>query len=303
MPKASRSALISLSSLAGVTRASAEALPVSSTTPVWQGRSRACCRSSTPWSYSRSRLRAADLDLGHPGPLALDGELGAILLGGQADRGRLDPHRQILGHQRDVATLRGVVEGNGQDARIVVAEPESGREDAGIGVVQLDVHRAAEIVGRDRGVQAAVGDPQIIQVPQRGTGEVAQLAVVPLGLQLGDHHHGEDDFVLGEAAQGLRVAEQDGGVDDVGAAEDAGDTRLPFSWWPDATCARRRHYVVAGQVADRAGSAFRARRLTVHASPPGRAASPRARTLTVRRDRVARKSHAASSSDRKLRET
>ena len=52
---------------------------------------------------------------------------------------------------------------------------------------------------------------------QRRTGEVAQLAVVPLALKLGDHHNREHDIVLIETPHRMRIAQQHGGVDDVGA--------------------------------------------------------------------------------------
>jgi hypothetical protein len=42
--------------------------------------------------------------------------------------------------------------------------------------------------------------------------------MVPLGLQLGDDHHWQDDPVLGESADGRRVGEQDAGVKDIGSA-------------------------------------------------------------------------------------
>jgi hypothetical protein len=40
--------------------------------------------------------------------------------------------------------------------------------------------------------------------------------VVPLALELGDHHHREDDLVLLEPFQRTRVGQQHRGVDDVG---------------------------------------------------------------------------------------
>ena len=82
--------------------------------------------------------------------------------------------------------------------------------------------RAADVVDRDRRVQAAVGDPQIVQMAQRRPREVAQLRVMPLGLQLGDHDDRNDHVVLGEPAQRVRIAEQHRGVDDIGAASGAG---------------------------------------------------------------------------------
>ena len=68
-----------------------------------------------------------------------------------------------------------------------------------------------------RGVEPAGRDAQVVEHPQRRAGEVAQLGVVPLGLQLGDHHDGQDDLVLLEPGDGPWVREQDGGVEHVGA--------------------------------------------------------------------------------------
>ena len=48
-------------------------------------------------------------------------------------------------------------------------------------------------------------DPQLVEHAQRGAGEVAQLGVVPLALELGDHHHRQHDLVLGEPPQRPRV--------------------------------------------------------------------------------------------------
>src|ERR1700733_1696587 len=68
------------------------------------------------------------------------------------------------------------------------------------------------------GVQPAVLDPQVVQVPQGLPGEVAKLRMVPLGFQLGDDHHRQYHPVFGESADGRRVGEQDARVEDVGSA-------------------------------------------------------------------------------------
>ena len=144
--------------------------------------------------------------------------LGAVLLGVQADRRGLDPQRQVLGDQRDVVALVGQVARDGQDPGVVVAEPEARRQRVGVGVVELDAQRAALVADRHRLVEPAVRDPQLVEHPQRGPGEVAQLGVVPLALELGDHHDRQHHLVLGEAAQRAGVGEQHAGVEDVGAA-------------------------------------------------------------------------------------
>ena len=58
---------------------------------------------------------------------------------------------------------------------------------------------------------------QLVEHPQRRPREVAELGVVPLALELGDHHDRQDDLVLVEAAYRRRVGQQDRGVEDVGA--------------------------------------------------------------------------------------
>ena len=65
-----------------------------------------------------------------------------------------------------------------------------------------------------RGVEPPLADPQVVEQPQRLPGEVAQLGVVPLGLELGDDDHRQHDLVLLEPQHGARVGQQDGGVED-----------------------------------------------------------------------------------------
>ena len=154
------------------------------------------------------------LHLGHPGPAGLGGQLGEVLLGLEADRRGLDPHRQVLGHQRDVGALDGEVVGDREDPRVVVAEPEARRQRGGVGVVQLDPDGAAGVTDGDGLVEPAVQDAQLVEGPQGGTGEVAELGMVALALQLGDDHDRENDLVLVEPAERAGVGEQDAGVQD-----------------------------------------------------------------------------------------
>ena len=60
-------------------------------------------------------------------------------------------------------------------------------------------------------------EPQLVEHPQRGAREVAELGVVPLALELGDHDDREHDLVLLEAPEGARVGEQHARVEDIGA--------------------------------------------------------------------------------------
>ena len=130
------------------------------------------------------------------------------------DRRGLDAQRHVLGDERDVASLGGEVQRDGQDARVVAAEPEAGRQPGQVGVVELDVQAAAVVADRHRGVQPAVPHPQVVEHPQRLPGEAPELGVVPLALQLADHHQRQHDLVLGEPPQRPRVGEQDGRVED-----------------------------------------------------------------------------------------
>ncbi len=159
-------------------------------------------------------LRHVRLD--HPRPPSVGSELVAVFLRGQADRGRLDPQRKVLTDQDHVVPLRAQVQRHGKDPGIVVAQPEAGRQDVRVGVVQFDLDGALGGVDGDGCVQTSVADAEVVQPAQRRPGEVAQFGMVALGLQFGDDHHRHDDSVLGEVAQSLRIAQQHRGVDDIG---------------------------------------------------------------------------------------
>jgi len=59
-------------------------------------------------------------------------------------------------------------------------------------------------------------DTQLVEVAQSLPGEVADLRVVPLAFELRDHHHGDDDGMLREPEERARIAQEHGGVEDVG---------------------------------------------------------------------------------------
>ena len=139
---------------------------------------------------------------------------GLVLLGVQAHGGRLDPHRQVLADHRDVPAVGGEAAGDGQDPGVVVPQPEAGRQHGRVGVVELDPQRPAVVPDRDGRVEPAVLHPQVVEQAQRLAGEVPELGVVPLGLELGDHHDRQDDLVLGEPHRGARVRQQHRGVED-----------------------------------------------------------------------------------------
>ena len=101
----------------------------------------------------------------------------------------------------DVVALGREPAGHRQDPRVVVTEPEAGGQHRGVGVVELDSERPAELPDGHRFVEAAVLDPEVVQRPQGLAGEVAQLRMVPLGLEFGDDDDREHDLVLGEPGQ------------------------------------------------------------------------------------------------------
>ena len=63
-------------------------------------------------------------------------------------------------------------------------------------MVELDPQRAARVVDRQGPEQRVVLDPEVLERTQRLAGRPAQLGVVALRLQLGQHHEGDDHLVL-----------------------------------------------------------------------------------------------------------
>ncbi len=211
----------------------------------------------------------AHLELGHAGPARVGRQLGPVLLGGQADRGRLDPQRQVLADQDHVFALSHQAARDRQDPRVVVTEPEPRGKDLGIGVVQLDPDGSALVTDRQVGVQPAEFDPQVIQVPEGLAGEITQFGVMTLGLQLGDDDDGQDHAVLGEPADRGRVGEQDAGVQHVAEPAASGHAGSPTV------------HVSTGV----AGPRLAAGRRTGHSFSPGRLRWRRARTQMCLQDR------------------
>ena len=218
MPNASRSPRTRWICLSGPTRPSAVPRSESSTSPWWQGRSRADLEVERAVVVQLVEIAGDDVELGHPGVagVGVADRLGAVLLGVQPDGCGLDPQRQVLGDQGDLVALVGEVARHCQDPGVVVAEAEARGQGHRVGVVQLDAEGAAVLADRDGLVESPVQDPQLVEHPQRAAREEAQLRVVPLALQLGDHHDRQHHLVLGEPAQGAWVGQQDAGVEDVG---------------------------------------------------------------------------------------
>ena len=84
-------------------------------------------------------------------------------------------------------------------------------------MVQLDPQGPAHVTHRHRLVQPAVLDPQVVEQPQRLPGEVPELRMGTLALELGDDHDRHHHLVLLEAQQRERIGEQHAGVEDEGA--------------------------------------------------------------------------------------
>ena len=171
----------------------------------------------------RVHLLDRHVELGHAGPARVDGELGAVLLGGQPDRRGLDPHRQVLAHDGDVVSppRRGCE----ATARIRVSlSPRRNPAGSTLGSVWLSSTRSvppSSPIGTGR-VEPPLADPQVVEHAQRLPGEVPQLGMVPLGLELGDDDDREDDLVLLEPEHRARVGEQHAGVEHEGLADGAG---------------------------------------------------------------------------------
>src|SRR5690606_41291220 len=103
-----------------------------------------------------------------------------------------------------------------QDARVVVGEPEPVRQDARIGVVQLDPERSTLValgsLDRDRLVQPAVPQAEVVERAEGLPCEVPELGVVTLDRKSGDADDGEYDLVLGVAVYRPRVGAPNAGV-------------------------------------------------------------------------------------------
>ena len=80
----------------------------------------------------------------------MDLVLRAVLVGGQADRPRLDPQWHVLGDQSDIATVGDQVQRAGQCAGVVAFGTEPGREHRRVTVVQLNAQGATKLTNRYR---------------------------------------------------------------------------------------------------------------------------------------------------------
>ena len=155
-----------------------------------------------PSSYSSSRSAAATSSSAMPVQPASDSSIGSPRYS-SASRPTADA---LIRSGRSLETsvtsvaLVGEVAGHREDPGVVVAEPEAGRAATSASVWLSSTRMVPPCVAdRDRLVEPAVRDPQLVEHPQRRAGEVAELGVVPLALELGDHHDRQHDLVLVEA--------------------------------------------------------------------------------------------------------
>ena len=142
-----------------------------------------------------------DVELDDTLPAGIDRQLVAVLVGVEPHDRSLEPQRQVLGDHRDLTALGGQVAGDGEDPVVVGVAGQRRREAGHLRVVDLDPERAALVVGRHRPEQRAVPDPEVLEQPQRPARRPAQLGVVALGLELGEHHERQHHLVLVEACQ------------------------------------------------------------------------------------------------------
>ena len=134
-----------------------------------------------------------------------------------AERCRLHAHREVLRDDRDLLAVLGEMHRDGEDAacRCRRGACPTGSTEASVFV--SSTRKRATFADRHREVEPAVLDAQFVEVTKRLPGEVADLGVVALALEFGDHHDRDHDGVLGEAEERPRIAQQHRGVEDVRA--------------------------------------------------------------------------------------
>ena len=166
--------------------------------------------------------RAPDVELDEAGPAGVGGELVAVLVGLEPDDPGLQAQRQVLGDDDDLAALAAEAAGDREDAVVVGVGGERLRQGVELLVVELDPQRAALVVHRHRLDQRAVPGAEVLEEPERPAGRPAQLGVVALALELGEHHEREHDLVFREPRDRQRIGQEYRGVDDVDGRGDQG---------------------------------------------------------------------------------
>ena len=173
-PNASRSPRTTLTCLSGVTRASADPLGGVQHQPgvaravhgPRRSRSGRCGRACRPGSAPTSSSAI---------PVQPDGTMSCARYSSAVRPTAAALTRSGMSLVTSVTSaLRGQVQRAGQDARVVAVVAESGRQHRRVGVVELDVQRAALVTDRHRGVQPAVLDAQFVQDPQRSAGRTTR---------------------------------------------------------------------------------------------------------------------------------
>ena len=93
-------------------------------------------------------------------------------------------------------------------------------------MVELDPERPTGRTDRHRFVEPPVLDPVLVEQPESGSGEVAELGVVALSLQFCDDHDGDDHLVLVESFDSVGIGEQNARVEHIGADRGRGRVRV-----------------------------------------------------------------------------
>ena len=240
------------SRLSACTRASADCEPECNATPAWHGRSRRLGEVDDALVVQLVDHRSPGLELDEAGPAGVGGELVAVLVGLEADHPRLQPQREVLADHHDVAAVAAEAERDGEDAVVVGVGGQRLRQRREILVVELDAERAALVVHRHRLDERSVPVPQVLEQAERPPCRPPQLGMVPLPLQLGEHHERDHDLVFGEARHGQWIGQQHGRVDDVDGRGDQGtgdaspgrDARRGLSFTRPERAAHRAHRFV-----------------------------------------------------------
>src|SRR5262249_47275595 len=122
-------------------------------------------------------LAGGDRELGHAGPPRGGRNFGAGLPRGAAPPRPPPPPRPgpcLPGPgapPRPEGPRGREAPGDGEDPGVVVPEPETRWEHLGIGVIQLDPYGAAAVPDGQVIIEAAIGNPQLVQVSQSLAGE------------------------------------------------------------------------------------------------------------------------------------
>ena len=195
-PKASRSPRTSRTCLSAVTRPSAAPALGDQHEPGVARQLAAASRSTAPSSYSSSMSAAVTSISTMPvQPVSMASSARYSSAGRPTDDALTRIGRSLETNVTSAPSARRL-RATARMRRVVVTEAEAGRQHRGVAVVELDPQRATVVADRDGLVEPAVQHAQLVEQPQRGAGEVAELGMVPLGLQLGDHHDGKHDLVL-----------------------------------------------------------------------------------------------------------